>query len=576
MACGAAVCRKTQRKRASTLRILARHADHLGRMLSSTLGPSPAARLRTFHVLHSADFARDVFAGCVSANRERDMRRAITRDFETFCSHLEIVPTEGPRRRFELNPMQRLYRSRRTARDVVLKARQMGMTTLAQAEDAYHFITRPGARVTMMVQSIDDADSPARKAKRVFDVFFESLAQKGLPLRFGQSPAGVWTLPERDSVLRIVEAGASLKAAQKKGRGDTVTRLHVTEQAFWEFPSESLLAVESSVVAPEKGGEILKESTPNGVGGKFYDDVQAAKGGTSGYALHFFPWFLEPEYRVALEPGEAIAPQTDREHQCVAQGVTPEQLKWYRRKVAEKGSQEKVDQEFPSDPDTCFLLSGRTFFSVQRIEELRRAALTARPIEVIPVRGDGANGEIRIWVKPSSASRYVLALDPSEGTGGDPGAGTIREFGSALHCATIHGQFKPHALAKIAAEWGKRFATAVIAVERNNHGHAVLQALEREHHYPKIFKHYDHKPGWLNNEVTRTKALAELDEGLRSGAWTTTDDAILAELRTFITTAQGRVEAARGSHDDLVLCEAIAFDVLKKPAVFVTATGGGY
>lgn len=517
-----------------------------------------------------------ILRSIVSHDAARARRTSILRDFETFCSHLEIVPTEGARRPFELNPMQRLYRRSRTQRDVILKARQMGMTTLAQAEDAFHFLTRPGARVTMMVQSIDDADSPARKAKRVFDVFFEALAKKGLPLSFGQSPGGVWTLPERDAVLRIVEAGASRAAAQKKGRGDTVTRLHVTEQAFWEFPSESLLAVESSVVAPEKGGEIVKESTPNGVGGKFYDDVQGAKNRTSGYALHFFPWFLEPGYQVPLAPSEVIEPQTERERQLVVLGVLPEQLKWYRRQVAAKGSQDKVDQEFPSDPETCFLLSGRTFFSVQRIEKLRSEAIGARPIETIEVRDEGAHGQIRVWQKPNGASRYVMALDPSEGTGGDPGAGTVREWGTARHCWTLHGQFKPHALAKIAAEWGKRYAQATIAVERNNHGHAVLQALEREHHYTRIFRGHDRKPGWLNNEVTRTKALSELDEAVRSGFWKTSDDAVLSEMRTFITTPTGRVEAARGSHDDLVLAEAIALDVLKTPPATRTDMGGGW
>jgi phage terminase large subunit-like protein len=195
---------------------------------------------------------------------------------------------------------------------------------------------------------------------------------------------------------------------------------------------------------------------------------------------------------------------------------------------------------------------------------MRRAAIGARPIEVVDVREDGAHGQIRIWERPSAGSRYVLALDPSEGTGGDPAAGTIREWGTAQHCATIHGQFKPHALARIAADLGESFEGATIVVERNNHGHAVLQALEREHHYRRIFRHYDGKPGWLNNEVTRTKALTELDEGLRSGFWFTLDDAILGEMRTFITTPNGRVEAARGSHDDLVLVEAIALDALTK------------
>lgn len=519
-------------------------------------------------------------ARCASPDAARQLLTEGFSSYEAFCGLLDIVPKGGARQKFRLNPIQRMYCAARTPRDVILKARQIGMTTEEQARDVWCFLTVPGARVTMMVQSIDDSDSPARKAKRVFDTYFESLAGLGLRLNFGKGPAGTWTLPERDAVLRIVEAGASKAAAQKKGRGDTVTRLHATELAFWEFPRESLLAVESSVVSPEMGGEVVYESTPNGVGGKFYDDVQAAARGAGGTTLHFYPWFQDPQYRVPLEPGEHLEPETDREKQLASLGVSQEQLKWYRRKVQATGSQADVDQEYPSDPDTCFLLSGRPFFSHEKVEEMRLAAMKGGPVATLHFRFDGAHGELRVWELPKKGSRYVVSLDPSEGTGGDPLGGHVMERGTGHIVATLHGQFKPHAAAKAAClrpteqtaksqpphiGIGYWYNLAMVGVERNNHGHAVLQAIDREHHYPNVFRHHDQKPGWINNEVTRTKALSDLDNAIREGSLTTRDLATLGEMRTFITNARGRVEAARGSHDDLVLALAIGRDILTIP-----------
>lgn len=484
--------------------------------------------------------------------------------FEKFCGLLDIIPKHGRRQKFRLNQIQRIYCASRSYYDVILKPRQVGFTTLEQARDVFVFLTRPGARVTMMVQSISDADSPARKARRVFDLFFDSLRAYGLQLNFGKSPAGVWTLPERDAVLRIVEAGASKAAAEKKGRGDTVTRLHVTEQAFWEFAEESLLAVESSVVGPEYGGEIVKESTPNGAGGKFYNDVQNAAAGYSRYKLHFYPWFLEPTYRAALEPGETIVPHTEREHQLVQLGVTPEQLKWFRLTVADKGAA-KVDQEFASDPATCFLLSGRTFFPAERLEAMRTAALGRKPARVIEVRDLAAFGQIRIWEEPREGHRYVLSLDPSEGTGGDRGAGIVLERGTGRHMATLHGQFREYQLAAWGVKLARMFGGATIAVERNNHGGAVLQALDREQRYGRVWVDRDQKPGWVTGETSRAEALSLFEDAIRKGEWTTLDAEVLGELRSFVMGKNGKPQASTGSYDDLVMASAIGLDVIRKP-----------
>jgi hypothetical protein len=284
----------------------------------------------------------------------------------------------------------------------------------------------------------------------------------------------------------------------------------------------------------------------------------------------------EAEYATALEPGERFDPEDqpdpekrERERNLLEAGATPEQLKWWRAKAGNK-SLEEMDQEFPHDPDLCFLVSGRQFFDKAKVESFVLGA--QEPVDVREVRRSGAHGELRIWQRPRPGKRYVVSVDPSEGTGKDRGVATVWERGTGKHCATLAGQFKPSELATEAAALGYEYGTAVLAVERNNHGHAVLQELEREDRpgqgtkkrYPRIFRDHDHAVGWISSDVSRSEALSDLDRVIRSGDWTTPDVETARELRTFVVGKRGKAEARKGCWDDLVLSSAIAHDVLRR------------
>jgi hypothetical protein len=307
----------------------------------------------------------------------------------------------------------------------------------------------------------------------------------------------------------------------------------------------------------EHGSEIVNESTPNGAAGFFYRACKAAENGQGAHRLHFFPWFEASEYSTPLEPGEKIAPTTERERFLASRGVTPEQLKWYRAKVVDKGGQEKTDQEYPSDPETCFLVSGRGFFD--------QAITTGLLAKVSAPTETRERDRIRIWKKPVAGAKYLLSLDTSEGGGGDPSAGILRDRASGEHVATIDGQYEPPELARSGAKLGLEYNQAEIAVERNNHGHSVLQALEREQRYPKIYAHADKKHGWPTNQVTRPQMLDDLEDAHRRGLWSTNDRQVLAQFRTFIVPDSGKPQAAPGEHDDLVMAEAIGWAVRQIP-----------
>lgn len=535
-------------------------------------GPQPAPPPRARSARAQRDgFLRDCFA-----------------DYRKFCGLIQILPKTGPRQQLVLNEIQHAYCDARTSRDIILKPRQVGMTTEEQARDVFHFLTVPGARVTLMCQSVADQDSPDRALARNFNVMFDGLRQVGVPLRMGKSPSGVWVLPESDAVLRVMLAGASQQAASKKGRSGTITRLHTTETAFWEYASDTLNAT-IECVPEEPGTEIVHESTPNGASGKFHEDYQAAARGLNGYRAHFFPWWLEAKYRVALRVGEVVEPKTDREIAMMVAGATAEQLKWYRQKVAQKG-QDLVDQEYASDAETCFLVAGRKYFDRDALKRLLANCREAPKSDRVGLKGEGL---LRVWEPPHPAKSYLISADSSEGLlekwtpqsdldGGqkskhDAAAAMVWDRATGKHVATLWGMFRPGDLAALCAQLGVWYNTAEIAPERNNHGHAVLQALESEHKYRRIYRSPgDGRLGWQTSAVSRPNALSQLESDVRSGLFKTDDRALVGQMLSFVIDKHGKPSASTGAHDDLVLTAAIGWDLLRKPERHVHEVGAGW
>lgn len=495
---------------------------------------------------------------------------------------LEIIPRGLGRTRFRPNAIQRKYMAARTPRDIVLKGRRVGMSTEGIARDLWHFATKPGSNVVITCQS-DAAGQGKAAVLDILEPMLSSLEQVR-HLEFVKRERTDYKLAN-GSRLRVMGSGASRSAAQKAGRAGAVTRLHATEVAFWgSFAGETMTALLPCVAEPQYGTEIEIESTPNGAAPGDRGDMATASGaalfhwrcsdaaaGLSEYAFHFYEWWNEPAHWLPLEPGEVFEPRTDREKWYAERGLAPEQLKFYRKQVEELG--DKAEQEYPSDKDTCFLVSGRCFFDVAVLKALLLAAVPKRPLEVLEIRAAGAYGALRIYRQPEPGKSYVVGGDTSEGTGGDPAAGIVRERGTGLHMATLHGQFKPKELARALAGVGRRYNGATIAVERNNHGHACLLALDIEQHYPRVFEDEDEKPGFCTSPASRPMILDSLEDAVRNGHWKSADAAVLSQMTSFVINHNGRPEAQTGANDDLVLAEAITWEVLRRSSKTPRVTG---
>ncbi len=488
-------------------------------------------------------------------------------DFEGFAALLDIIPKEGPSTKLRPNAIQAAFEATRSGRDIVLKPRQVGLTTWELARDVWFFLTRP----VVVCQSDKDDTAVKGNADKVARMF-ASLREVGIDISFRSHSTTHWVHSAHGATLSIIGAGASEKAAQKKGRSGTIHRLHITECAFFEHAKTTMNALLECVPPAELDTEVTIESTANGAAGfffEFYRDTKAGK--KSSWHSHFFAWINQRDYVAPLEEGEVIVPETDRERELVTRHkVTQAQLKWYRAKVADKGDADLVDQEYPTDEETCWITPGRTFFSKEKTKKLLTESTA--PLRLEEMSRNGGSGVLAIWAEPEPGMQYVVVVDPSEGVGGDPGAAVIyRRDGK--HVGTLHGQFTTWVLGEVVAEVARLFNTAIVVVERNNHGHAVIDSL---HHlappegeegppraYPNLWCDDDERAGWKNTEVSRAAALQALESAHRKGEWSTPDRDSLDEFMLFVV-LKGKAQAGPGAHDDRVIAHAIAYDVLSK------------
>lgn len=502
---------------------------------------------------------------------------------------LDIIDKDGNRVPVRPTAILSAFDVERSGWDIVLKPRQVFFTTWELAHDIHYFLTHPGAQVVVVCQS-DAEDIAIKELSRRIKVMLgtdeaakaDPEARRGL---LGKHPTlGVreisltsWAFGE--ARLSIRGAGASAKAAEKKHRGGTIHRLHITEISSFEFAEETMNALLDCVPKSNPNAEVVIESTPRGAAGLFYRFYQDAKRGASSFKAHFFRWLSHREYRTKLEPGEVIRATTPREREMVAKyKATAEQVKWYRAKVADKGNQELADQEYPMDEETCWLTMGRQFLDVERTKILLSESADPIRIEKLTssVPDPAVRCELRVWKEPYLRDAYVIVADPSEGvTGGDPCAAAIYHRKTGEHVASIHGLWRTHEFAAVLDKIGRRYNTALIVVERVNHGHAVLNALLRleireddenqRDPYPLIYHDDDDKPGWKTGQVPRATAMENFEQAHRSGQWKSPDRDALDEMQRFVVGPTGKPEAAKGAHDDRVLTHVIMWAILSRP-----------
>jgi hypothetical protein len=447
---------------------------------------------------------------------------------------LQVRMREGKTALLKANKAQRAFERRRGERNIVLKARQMGLTTWAAARFFLKTITHPGTLTLEVAHTQESAEEIFRIVHRFLDWLPENLREG--PLRTSRANVRQIVFPEIDAQYRVVSAGD-----RNAGRGLTVQNLHCSELARWPGdPAETLAGLRASL-AP--GAELILESTPNGVGGCFHEEWR--KAGETGMVRHFFPWWMERRYRAdAVDAGSL----SDEERDLMARKRLNLEQIGYRRQIR-ADFRGLARQEYAEDEESCFLASGDSVFELEAIEA--RLATMAPPMEL------RLNGELEVWLPPLKGKEYLVAVDPAGGgSEGDYSAAQVLEMETGLQCAEFAGHVGGLELARLVTALAAEYNRAWLVVERNNHGSGVLALIETVCGYGKVY-YQGGQAGWQTTLMSRPAALGRLDAALVERPERFQSRRLLAECRSFVRLPNGGSGARPGTHDDRVMAMAI-------------------
>jgi hypothetical protein len=436
------------------------------------------------------------------------------------------------------NRAQREYEKNRGQSNIILKARQVGMTTWVAGQFFLKTITHPGTLTVQVAHTQEAAESIFRIVQRFLRCLPASLCQGALKTSLVSARRMIF--PGMDSEYRVETAGAP-----NAGRGLTITNLHCSEVARWPDDAAEILQGMRAGLSPK--GELVLESTPMRAAGCFWKEWQDAE--KTGMVQHFFPWWLEDAY-----VGRAVEETSlnDAERTLTRkQGLSAEQI-GYRRNL-QASFRGLARQEYAEDATECFLASGECIFDT--------AAIDTRLREVRPPLEERENQQLRLWLKPIKDREYLVAVDPAGGgSGGDYSVAQVIDLGTGLQCAELQGKLEPLELAHKIEGLAREYNNALLVVERNNHGSGVLAYLKGVCRYERLHA-MGGQDGWLTSSMTRPQMLGRLGSALVESPQIFSSDRLLRECRSFVRHSSGRAEAQAGEHDDCVMAMAIALTV---------------
>jgi len=464
--------------------------------------------------------------------------------------------------KFKFNEVQEWYWPRRTPRDIILKFRQGGFSSLILAEFFTKAITTPGTTAGIISYETTSTQMLLEKC----DLFYKYLLEKYPQIEWPEmryDSRNMKAFPSLDSKLYIGTAEAKVF-----GAGSTITHLHGSEMAKWEMRDiENFLAGFEEAVPKKDNTRLIYECTPQGEGNEFHRKWLAAMSGNSVFTPHFAPWFMFAENSL-LEGSQfaspacrgKFAPNADEVLLMGKHSLNLDQIRFRRTMQIER--KELFYQEYPEDDTTCFITSGGGVFDK---EKLKRMLDRCRPPSIIE---DG----LSTWELAVPGMNYFLPADVASGAGKDFSyAGVLDD--DLTHVASLRGKWKPKEYAHRLDDLGKQYNNALIAVERNTGwGDAVLDELINVIHYPNLYHQRDYqdvnkplKVGWYTDKHNKPAIISAVRDAIDSLQLRTDDEILIRELlnlRQYVdTNLNAQYKSPPGGNDDGVIWLGIGLKV---------------
>jgi hypothetical protein len=337
-------------------------------------------------------------------------------------------PTRG-RIQFNLYPFQDkvLHQFQKNNYNIVLKSRQLGISTLVAGFSLWMMIFHKDKNVLCIATKQDTAKNMVTKVRFMFE---------NLPawLRGTEKPL------ENNKLLLKLTNGSQVKAvsaAGDAGRSEAVSLLIIDEAAFIDSIHEIFASAQQTLAT---GGGCIALSTPNGTGNWFHQTWQKAEIGGNSFVPIKLPWMVHPERN-----------QEWRDRQNNDLGL--------------RMAAQECDCDFSTSGDTVFESENIQWFEANVIE---------------PIEKRGIDGNLWIYEQPDYNKNYLVVADVARGDGKDYSACHVFDIETAAQVAEYRGQIGTrdygHMLVGIAAEYND----ALLSIENANVGWDTVQtAIDR-------------------------------------------------------------------------------------------------
>jgi hypothetical protein len=292
-----------------------------------------------------------------------------------------IVDESGREVPFRPNEEQEHFLANFWFLNVILKARQLGFSTLVDLLLLDQAMFVPNTTCGIIAHNLDDAAKIFRnKIKFAHDKLPAEL--KGLnPL-------------EKESESELVWKNGSSISVGTSMRSGTIQYLHISEygKIARRYPEKSREIRTGSFNAVHRGQYIFVESTAEGRGGDFYDLVVEARKlrdsktelGELDWKLHFYPWWKKREYQT--DPSGVVIPQELKRYFSELEGagvvLDVAQRAWYAKKL--RDMKDDMKREFPSLEEEAFEAANEEKYFGRPMSLARREGR----VKIIPIMPD--------------------------------------------------------------------------------------------------------------------------------------------------------------------------------------------
>lgn len=486
-------------------------------------------------------------------------------------------------------PQQRLYDiikeqklKNKPVRIVILKARQLGFSTIAESilfkETTTKFNVNTGIIThqdeatknlfnmsKLMYECLPQEMKPAKKASNAQELIFDN--DKGTGLK---------------SKIRCMTAGS-----QGVGRSYTYDNLHVSELAFWPGNKKTTMTGLLQAVPNLPSTIIIIESTANGF--EYFKEIwDGAVAGENDFIPLFVGWNELKDYQMPYTGFELTSEEIQLQRDY---NLSLEQLTWRRWCIRNNCSNdiEQFKQEYPITPEEAFISTGTCYFNkeiimgrinkIKNIKPLRKGyfsySINGNKISDIEFIDDD-KGYIDIYEEPKEGHPYVLGGDTA-GDGSDYFTGLVIDNSNSKQIAKLrHNKIDEDEYSRQIYCLGTYYNNALVGLE-NNYSTYPTKKL-KEYDYPKMYirevednipEVIQDKYGFLTTKATRPIILAMLKEIFRDNINYINDLDVLYEGLVFIKNEKGRPEAEQGKHDDLIMGLAITYYIRTQQSFIV-------